>query len=91
MATDLKLDPKYDNYDFPVIPPHPAPGHPGNLSATQEAQIAQLRMKLEAEGYTERLDTLTLVSLIAIMLRLKFSIHFYLFDPTPDSVPVTIS
>lgn len=59
--TPLKLDPKYDNYDYPTVSPTKQSGHPGHLTPEQEAQVSQLRMKLEAEGFTERLDTLTLV------------------------------
>lgn len=57
----LKLDPKYDDYDFPTTAPTAQSGHPGYLTPEQEAQVHQLRMLLESEGYTERLDTLTLV------------------------------
>lgn len=57
------LDPKYDQYDFPTISPTPQNGHPGHTTPEQDAQVFQLRMKLESEGYTERLDTLTLVRL----------------------------
>jgi hypothetical protein len=59
----MELDPKYDDYDFPTVAPVPQPGHPGHLTAEQQAQVHLLRMQLEAEGYTKRLDTLTLVSL----------------------------
>jgi hypothetical protein len=64
MASDAPhptLDPKYDDYDFPTIAPVAQNGHPGYLTVEQEAQVYQLRMKLEQGGYTERLDTLTLV------------------------------
>lgn len=57
----LQLDPKYDDYDFPTVAPVPAPGHPGHLTAEQQAQVSQLRLMLESQGYTDRLDTLTLV------------------------------
>lgn len=59
--TPLELDPKYDDYDYPTSAPVPANGHPGYLTAQQQAQVHQLRLLLEAEGYTKRLDTLTLV------------------------------
>jgi hypothetical protein len=59
--TPLELDPKYDDYDFPTAAPEPQDGHPGYLTPQQQAQVAQLRLMLEAEGYTKRLDTLTLV------------------------------
>ncbi|RDL32537.1 Uncharacterized protein BP5553_08993 [Venustampulla echinocandica] len=55
------LDPKYDHYDFPTISPTTLSGHPGHTTPEQDAQVFQLRMKLESEGYTERLDTLTLL------------------------------
>ena len=58
----MELDPKYDDYDFPTTAPVAAPGHPGHLKPEEQAQVHQLRMLLEAEGYTKRLDTLTLVS-----------------------------
>jgi hypothetical protein len=58
---EMKLDPKYDDYDFPLVAPVKANGHPGHLTEQQQAQVAQLRMMLEAEGFTKRLDTLTLV------------------------------
>ena len=56
-----KLDPTYDDYEFPIIAPHPQNGHPGYTTEMQEAQVSQLRMMLEQEGYKDRLDTLTLV------------------------------
>ncbi|KAK4098689.1 hypothetical protein N658DRAFT_499144 [Parathielavia hyrcaniae] len=57
----LELDPKYDDYDYPTTAPVPNSGHPGYLTAQQQAQVHQLRMALEAEGFTDRLDTLTLL------------------------------
>lgn len=57
----LQLDPKYDHYDFPTTSPSKQSGHPGHTTPEQDAQVFQLRMKLEAAGYTERLDSLTLV------------------------------
>ncbi|KAK0749922.1 Sec14 cytosolic factor [Schizothecium vesticola] len=59
--TGIKLDPKYDDYDFPVRAPVEQNGHPGYLNEMQQAQVDQLRLMLEAEGYTKRLDTLTLL------------------------------
>jgi hypothetical protein len=64
----LKTDPKYDNYDFPTVSPSHLPGHAGHLTPEQEAQVVQLRMMLEAQGYTERLDTLTLACAVLIGL-----------------------
>jgi len=62
MATPgFELDPKYDSYDFPTTAPVKQNGHPGHLTAAQQAQVHQFRMILEAEGFTQRLDTLTLV------------------------------
>ncbi len=58
----MELDPKYDDYDFPTTAPVKQNGHPGHLTEAQQAQVHQLRMLLESEGYTKRLDTLTLVS-----------------------------
>ena len=57
----MDLNPKYDNYDFPHTAATAQDGHLGHLTDQQIAQVHQLRMMLEAEGYTERLDTLTLV------------------------------
>ncbi|KAE8449995.1 S14 cytosolic factor [Mollisiaceae sp. DMI_Dod_QoI] len=59
--TGMKLDPKYDHYDYPTISPTTLSGHPGHTTPEQDAQVYQLRMKLESAGYTERLDTLTLL------------------------------
>lgn len=59
--TPLELDPKYDDYDFPTTAPVAQSGHPGYLTAQQQAQVHQLRLLLESEGFTKRLDTLTLV------------------------------
>jgi len=64
MATEqisIKLDPKYDHYDYPAVAPVPQSGHPGHTTPEQDAQVYQLRMALEAEGYKERLDTLTML------------------------------
>lgn len=60
----MELNPKYDHYDFPTTAPVAKPGHPGHLTEAQQAQVHQLRMLLEAEGYTKRLDTLTLVRVL---------------------------
>ena len=57
----MDLNEKYDHYDFPHTAAEPQDGHAGHLTDQQIAQVHQLRMMLEAEGYTERLDTLTLV------------------------------
>ncbi len=57
----LELDAKYDDYDFPTTAPVAQNGHPGYLTAQQQAQVHQLRLLLESLGFTKRLDTLTLV------------------------------
>ncbi|RKU42495.1 S14 cytosolic factor [Coniochaeta pulveracea] len=57
----MELDPKYDDYDFPTVAPEARSGHPGHLTAQQQAQVHQLRLMLENEGYTKRLDTITLL------------------------------
>ena len=61
MASKQQLDPTYDHYDYPTISPNAQSGHPGHTTPQQDAQVFQLRMMLEAEGYTDRLDTLTMV------------------------------
>lgn len=55
------FDSKYDDYDFPTTSPEARSGHPGHTTEEQDAKIFQLRAMLEQEGYTERLDTLTLL------------------------------
>jgi hypothetical protein len=57
----MDLNEKYDDYDFPYTAASPSEGHAGGLTEQQIAQVHQLRMMLEAEGITERLDTLTLL------------------------------
>ncbi len=57
----LETDPKYDDYDFPTTAPTPQSGHPGHTTKEQDAAVFQLRTMLEQEGYTKRLDTLTLL------------------------------
>ncbi|RYP36413.1 hypothetical protein DL767_003376 [Monosporascus sp. MG133] len=57
----MDLNPKYDDYDFPYTAAMPQDGHAGHLTEQQIAQVHQLRMMLEAEGCTDRLDTLTLL------------------------------
>jgi hypothetical protein len=58
---ELKLDPKYDHYEFPTTAPTPQNGHPGHTTPEQDAQVFQLRTILEEAGHTHNLDTLTLV------------------------------
>lgn len=55
------FDPKYDHYTYPVVSLNESSGHPGFTDAIQNAKVYQLRSELEREGYTERLDTITLV------------------------------
>jgi hypothetical protein len=62
-VVEPKLDPKYDHYTYPITNPMTGSGHPGHVNAEQDAKLFQLRSELEKEGYTERLDTLTLVCL----------------------------
>ncbi|KAE8392194.1 CRAL-TRIO domain-containing protein [Aspergillus alliaceus] len=57
----MDQNPKYDNYDFPYTAVMPQDGHAGHLTEQQIAKVHQLRMMLEAEGYTDRLDTLTML------------------------------
>lgn len=57
----MDINAKYDDYDFPTKAAEKQDGHAGYLTEQQIAQVNQLRMLLEAEGFTERLDTLTLV------------------------------
>lgn len=52
---------KYDDYDFPITAPVAQPGHPGHTTPEQDAKVEQFRSELEQLGYTERLDTLTLL------------------------------
>lgn len=59
--SELPLDKKYDDYDFPYTSPVPHNGHPGWTTPQQDAAVFQLRTMLEQEGYKERLDTLTMV------------------------------
>ena len=61
----MKLDPKYDDYDYPTTSPNPQSGHPGHTTPEQDAHVHQLRTQLEQAGYRERLDTLSLVSVPA--------------------------
>ena len=62
-APQLNSDSKYDNYDYPTTSPTAQNGHPGHTTPEQDAQVYQLRTQLEQAGYSERLDTLSMVSL----------------------------
>ncbi|KAJ0117253.1 sec14 cytosolic factor [Diaporthe amygdali] len=57
----IDLDPKYDDFDFPIVAPVKANGHPGHLTDEQNAAVKTLRESLEKQGYTDRLDSLTLL------------------------------
>ncbi|KAL8932136.1 MAG: hypothetical protein Q9216_006951 [Gyalolechia sp. 2 TL-2023] len=57
----LKTDSKYDDYDYPTTSPNPQSGHPGHTTPAQDAQVFQLRTQLEQAGYSERLDTLSML------------------------------
>lgn len=62
MAQHANLDPKYDSHlDFPTVAPVAQSGHPGHTTPEQDAAVVELRSSLEADGYKERLDTLTLL------------------------------
>lgn len=63
----IDLDPKYDDFDFPIVAPVKANGHPGHLTPEQNAAVKQLRESLEKQGYTDRLDSLTLVCVPLIL------------------------
>jgi len=71
MAEKLAVDPttpaadsasKYDHYTFPTTNPGSGEGHPGHTTSEQNAKVLELRSVLEKEGYTERLDTHSMVS-----------------------------
>ena len=64
----MDLHPKYDNYDFPTTAAEPQDGHAGYLTPEKIAQVHQLRLMLEAEGFKDRLDTLTLVRVVHAVL-----------------------
>lgn len=57
----LDLDPEYDDYDYPTTAPETQSGHPGHTTKEQDAQVHQLRGMLKQAGYSDRLDTLTLL------------------------------
>lgn len=69
MASELKTDSKYDDYEYPTTSPNVQSGHPGHTTPEQDAQVFQLRTQLEQAGYTERLDTLCMVSPVIEMSR----------------------
>ena len=74
MASDLKTDPKYGDYDYPTTSPNVQSGHAGHTTPQQDAQVFQLRTQLEQAGYAERLDTLCMVSPVDVVSRLSASL-----------------
>lgn len=57
----VPLDPRYDHYDFPYTSAEPRSGHAGHTTPEQDEKVTQLREQLEKLGYTERLDTLSML------------------------------
>ncbi|KAI5816607.1 putative phosphatidylinositol transporter [Pyronema omphalodes] len=57
----MAVDSKYDVFTYPTTNPESGAGHPGHTTPEQDELVAQLRKELEADGFTERLDTLTLL------------------------------
>lgn len=75
----MDLNPKYDDYYFPIKAAEEQTGHAGYLTEGQIAQVHQLRMMLEAEGFTDRLDTLTLVRFAKVAGRRRLA-RFCILD-----------
>ena len=65
-------DPKYDDYDFPTTVVTKQNGHAGHTTKEQDAQVFQLRSQLEQAGYSERLDTL---SMLRFLRARKFNVE----------------
>ena len=83
----MDLDPKYDDYDFPTTSPETQSGHPGHTTKEQDAQVHQLRAMLEQDGYSARLDTLTMLRFLRAR---KFNVEaakkmYVLLSPPPPS------
>lgn len=57
----MEPQPSQDHYDYPTEDPEACEGHIGHLTSAQQAKLQDLRSALAQEGYTSRLDTLTLV------------------------------
>lgn len=57
----MATDPKHDKFDYPTVNPESGTGHPGHTTPEQDEKVVQLRKELEEEGFTENLDTLTLL------------------------------
>lgn len=74
----MKLDPKYDDYDYPTTSPAAQSGHPGHTTPEQDAQVHQLRMQLESAGCKERLDTLSLVCSPSFWAFRSLELNFWL-------------
>lgn len=62
MPVELNSDSKYDDYDYPTTSPNVQSGHPGHTTPQQDAHVFQLRTQLKQAGYSERLDTLSMVN-----------------------------
>ena len=71
----MKLDPKYDDYDYPTTSPTVQNGHPGHTTPQQDAQVHQLRTQLEQAGYSERLDTLSMVCIPKMLSPSRLTIN----------------
>ena len=69
---DFEKHPKYDDFDYPTTAPTKQSGHPGHTTPEQDAQVFQLRAQLEQAGYTERLDTL---SMLRFLRARKFNVE----------------
>ncbi|KAG0130814.1 CRAL-TRIO domain-containing protein [Tuber indicum] len=63
---------KYDHYTFPTTNSESGEGHPGHTTPEQDAKVLELRNGLEKEGYTERLDTL---SMLRFLRARKFDVN----------------
>lgn len=57
----MGFDTPYNDYDYPSVDPEGGEGYHGHLTSEQEAKLQDLRSALVKEGYTDRLDNLTLV------------------------------
>ena len=69
---EIERHPKYDDYDYPTTAPVKQSGHPGHTDKQQDAQVFMLRSQLEQAGYTERLDTL---SMLRFLRARKFNVE----------------
>lgn len=82
----IKSDSKYDDYDYPTTAPEVKSGHPGHTTPEQDAQVFQLRTQLEQAGYTERLDTLSMVYTVPVS-KIFFLFSFFSFFFSKILVP----